>query len=69
MGKPVSITISHELGRAAALARLRGGVDKIRDRLGMVRLQLVEECREGAALHFGVGALGHTCLLYNSRCG
>jgi len=60
MGKPVSITISHELGREAALARLRGGVDKIRDRLGMVRMQLVEERWEGDALHFGVGALGHT---------
>ena len=43
MGKPVSITISHDLGRDAALARLRGGVDTIRDRLGMVRMQLVEE--------------------------
>ena len=59
MGKPVSITISHDLGRDAALARLRGGVDTIRDRLGMVRMQLVEERWEGDALHFGVGALGH----------
>ena len=60
MGKPVSITISHDLGRDAALARLRGGVDKIRDRLGIVRMQLVEERWEGDALHFGVGALGQT---------
>ncbi|RYE32769.1 MAG: polyhydroxyalkanoic acid synthase [Hyphomicrobiales bacterium] len=60
MGKPVSITISHDLGREAALARLRDGVDKIRDRLGLVRMQLVEERWEGDALHFGVGALGQT---------
>lgn len=60
MGKPVSITISHDLGREAALNRLRGGVDRIRDKLGMVRMQLVEERWEGDSLHFGVGALGQT---------
>lgn len=60
MGKPVSITVSHDLGRDAALARLRGGVDTIRGRLGMVRMQLIEERWEGDALHFGVGALGQT---------
>ena len=60
MGKPVSITISHDLGRDAALARLRGGVDKIRDRLGMVRMQLVEERWDGDSLNFGVSALGYT---------
>lgn len=60
MGKPVSITISHDLGRDAALARLRDGVDKIRDRLGMVKMQLVEERWEGDRLNFGVGALGQT---------
>ena len=43
MAKPVSITVSHELGRAAAVARLRQGVDRIRDTLGMVKMQLVEE--------------------------
>lgn len=60
MAKPVSITISHDLGRDGALNRLRGGVDSIRDRLGMVRMQLVEERWEGDSLHFGVAALGHT---------
>lgn len=60
MGKPVSITISHDLGREAALNRLRGGVDRIRDRLGMVKMQLVEERWEGDSLHFGVGVLGHS---------
>ncbi|MGO4171650.1 polyhydroxyalkanoic acid system family protein [Bosea sp. TAF32] len=60
MGKPVSITISHDLGRETALNRLRSGIDRIRDRLGMVRMQLVEERWEDDSLHFGVGALGHT---------
>lgn len=60
MAKPVSITISHDLGREAALNRLRDGIDRIRDRLGMVKMQLVEERWEGDSLHFGVAALGHT---------
>ena len=60
MAKPVSITISHDLGRDAALGRLRGGIDRIRDRLGMVRMRLVEERWEGDSLYFGVAALGQT---------
>lgn len=60
MAKPVSITISHELGREAALRRLRDGIDRIRDKLGMVKMQLVEEEWSGNALQFGVAALGYT---------
>ena len=60
MAKPVSITISHDLGRDGALNRLRSGLDRIRDKLGMVRMQLVEENWQGDSLHFGVAALGHT---------
>ncbi len=60
MAKPVSITISHDLGREAAVARLRGGLDRVRDRLGMVKMQLVEERWDGDTLHFGVAALGQT---------
>lgn len=60
MAKPVSITISHELGREAALRRLRDGIDRIRDKLGMVKMQLVEEAWSGDALQFGVAALGYT---------
>ena len=60
MAKPVTITISHDLGREAALDRLRGGIDRIRDKLGMVRMQLVEEAWEGDSLRFGVAALGQT---------
>jgi hypothetical protein len=60
MARPVSITISHELGREAALTRLRDGIDRIRDKLGMVKMQLVEEEWNGNALQFGVAALGYT---------
>ncbi|RDJ20954.1 polyhydroxyalkanoic acid synthase [Bosea caraganae] len=60
MAKPVSITVSHELGREAAIARLRGGIDRVRDKLGMVKMQLVEEEWSGNVLQFGVAALGYT---------
>lgn len=60
MAKPVTITVSHDLGREGALNRLRQGIDRIRDRLGMVKMQLVEERWEGDSLHFGVAALGYT---------
>lgn len=60
MKRPVTITISHSLGREAALARLRGGIDKIRARLGDFRMQLVEENWQDNTLDFGVAALGQT---------
>lgn len=60
MARPVSITVSHELGREAAVTRLRDGVDRIRDRLGLVKMQLVEEKWTGDTLEFGVSALGQT---------
>ncbi|CAN5132634.1 hypothetical protein BH10PSE8_BH10PSE8_19760 [soil metagenome] len=60
MAKPVSITVSHDLGREGAVARLREGIDRIRDRLGVVKMQLVEERWEGDSLHFCGAALGYT---------
>jgi hypothetical protein len=60
MSRAVSITVSHELGREAALGRIRGGIDRIRDKLGLVRMQLVEEEWQGDTLRFGVAALGQT---------
>ncbi len=60
MARPVSITISHELGREAALARLRGGIDAIRDKLGVVKMQLVEETWRDNTVEFGVAVLGQT---------
>lgn len=60
MKRPVTITISQDLGREATLARLRSGMDRVRDRLGSVGMQLTEERWDGDTLHFGVAALGQT---------
>ena len=60
MKRPVTITISHSLGREAARQRLQGGVGKVRDKLGGLGMQLVEESWQGDTLQFGVAALGQT---------
>jgi putative polyhydroxyalkanoate system protein len=60
MKRPVTVTISHSLGRDAARQRLQGGVGKVRDKLGGLGMQLVEESWQGDTLHFSVAALGHT---------
>jgi len=60
MKRPVTITISHALGREAARARLQGGVDTIRDRLGSFHMQLTQESWQGDTLIFGIAALGQT---------
>jgi hypothetical protein len=60
MKRPVSITISHSLGRDGARQRLQSGLDRVRDKLGSLRMQLVEENWQGDTLHFGVAALGQT---------
>lgn len=60
MKRPVTITISHSLGREAARQRLQGGVGKIRDKLGGFGMQLVEENWQGDTLTFGVAALGQS---------
>lgn len=60
MKRPVTITISHSLGRDAARQRLQAGVSKIRDKLGGLGIQLVEEDWQGDTLYFGVAALGQS---------
>lgn len=60
MRRPVTITISHSLGRDAARQRLQGGVGEVRDKLGGYGMQLVEESWRDDTLHFGVAALGQT---------
>lgn len=60
MKRPVTITISHSLGREAARQRLQGGVGRIRDKLGGFGMRLVEEDWQGDTLNFGVAALGQT---------
>lgn len=60
MKRPVTITISHSLGREAARQRLQSGIGKVRDKLGGFGMQLVEENWQGDTLQFSVAALGQT---------
>ena len=60
MGKPVSITVSHELCREGALARIRDGVTRIREQIGRFGMTLVEEEWDGDNFAFGVAVLGYT---------
>lgn len=60
MKRPVTITISHSLGREAARQRLQGGVGAVRDKLGGFGMRLTEENWQGDTLQFGVAALGQT---------
>ncbi|MEN5081944.1 polyhydroxyalkanoic acid system family protein [Bosea sp. TWI1241] len=60
MKRPVTVSISHSLGRDGARGRLVGGLDRVRDRIAGFGLSLVEERWEADTLHFGVAALGQT---------
>lgn len=58
MAKPVSVTVSHELGRDAALERIRSGFDRVGDALGF-GVELDQEWRDDT-LHFGARAMGQS---------
>ncbi|MCC0028918.1 MAG: polyhydroxyalkanoic acid system family protein [Brucellaceae bacterium] len=58
MAKPVSVTISHDLGREAALERIRNGFDRVSDGLGF-GVKLDQEW-QGDTLHFGAKAMGQS---------
>jgi len=58
MAEPVKVDIPHKLGRAAARARIAGGVGKLAEMVpggGQV-----EQRWEGDSLHFTVTAMGQT---------
>jgi hypothetical protein len=58
MAKPVSITITHELGRERALERIRSGFDRVGNALGFgVKL---DQRWDGDTLHFSARALAQT---------
>ncbi len=58
MAKPVTVTVSHELGREAALDRIRNGFDRFGDGLGFgVKL---DQDWQGDTLHFGAKAMGQS---------
>jgi putative polyhydroxyalkanoate system protein len=56
MAKPVTMTISHELGRDAAVRRIQSGFDKVGESLGF-GLKL-DQRWEGDTLHFGARTMG-----------
>ena len=56
MPKPVVMTISHELGRAAAVDRIRSGFDRIGSTLGIA--VHFDQRWEGDTLHFDAKAMG-----------
>ena len=58
MAKPVTITVSHELGREKALERVRNRFDKVEEAIGM-GVRLDKEWRD-EQLHFTAGAFGQT---------
>ena len=60
MSRPVTITISHELGREAAIARIRDGLGRVDEQLGRFGMKVVEQQWEGDAVAFGVAVLGYT---------
>ena len=56
MAKPVTITISHELGREEAVRRLRTGFDKVGDGLGFA--VKMDQRWDGDTLHFDARTMG-----------
>ena len=58
MAKPVTITISHELGAQTAKSRIDGGFQKVGDKLGFgVKLN---QRWEDDVMHFDARAMGQT---------
>lgn len=56
MSKPLTITVSHELGRDKALERIRNGFEKVAGSLGP-GLRMVQRW-EGDTLHFDAKVIG-----------
>jgi len=56
MARPVTITISHEIGREEAQRRIREGFEKVADNIGFG--SKFEQRWEGETLHFNAQAMG-----------
>ena len=59
MAKPVSVTVSHELGREGARVRIDGGIDKMMNSVagGMLKL---DKSWAGDTMTFEARAMGQT---------
>ncbi len=60
MSRPVSITISHELGKAEARRRLEEGVDQFARQVMGSGVARVEHAWDGDLLRFSARAIGQT---------
>lgn len=59
MNEPVTVTVSHRLGRAEAVRRLKDGFAKTKGDLGGI-IAIEQETWEGDTLRFHMRALGQT---------
>ena len=57
MGEPVTVTISHQLGKAEAVRRLRDGFARTKGQLSQL-IAIEQETWEGDTLRFQMRALG-----------
>jgi hypothetical protein len=57
MSKPLVVSIPHNLGKAEATRRLRGGVTQLKSQFGD-KIASVEETWNGDRMDFRVGAMG-----------
>lgn len=59
MARPVTVTISHELGKEGARKRIREGFDKLKGQMtGGMMFKFTEEWTSEDALSFGATGLG-----------
>lgn len=59
MTQPLTVSIPHQLGRAEALRRIKGGLERVRDTIGP-RLAVLQDSWTGDHMDFRIGALGQT---------
>ncbi len=62
MSRPVSITISHDLGKAEARRRLEEGVDQFARQVMGSGMAKVEHTWDGDMLRFSARAIGQTII-------
>ena len=72
MSEPVTVTISHQLGKAEAVRRLRSGFARTKGQLGQL-IAIEQETWDGDTLRFEMRALGQLAagtieVLENALC-
>ena len=59
MSKPLVVSIPHNLGKAEAMNRLKGGLTRLKSQFGD-KIAAVDETWSGDRMDFRVGAMGQT---------